>query len=60
MKGGISCITKRYSKANNNTSSHMIIKNQVYITFKIKNNLYKNNLYDWEMSQYGGSSLWWT
>ena len=60
MKGGISCITKRYSKANNNTCSHMIIKNQVYITFKIKNNLYKNNLYDWAMSQYGGSSLWWT
>ena len=48
MKGGISYIAKRYSKANNKyMESYDSIKESNYITY-----LDANNLYGWVMSQY--------
>ena len=48
MRGGISYIAKRYSKANNKyMESYDSIKESKYITY-----LDANNLYGWAMSQY--------
>ena len=53
MRGGISCIAKRYSKANNKYMKRYDDSKQSKFIVYID----ANNLYGWEMSQYLGHSV---